>query len=194
MCSNYEPVTSEDRMLAYFGVARPRGEIPIDSYPGYLAPFIRRAPDRVELEREAQLGHYGLLPYWAKDMALGRHTYNCRSESAGDKPSFKDAWKRGQRCIVPAEAIYEPNHETGRAVRWRISRRDGSPLGIAGLWGMWFNPVLGKNVLSFTMLTVNADDHALMKRFHRRGDEKRMVVILDEADLTPGSIARSIAR
>ena len=32
------------------------------------------------------------------------------------------------------------------------------------------------------MLTVNADDHALMKRFHKPGEEKRMVVILDPAD------------
>jgi putative SOS response-associated peptidase YedK len=28
------------------------------------------------------------------------------------------------------------------------------------------------------MLTINADDHPLMKRFHKPGDEKRMVVIL----------------
>ena len=32
------------------------------------------------------------------------------------------------------------------------------------------------------MLTINADAHPLMKRFHKPGDEKRMVVILDEAD------------
>jgi len=55
-------------------------------------------------------------------------------------------------------------------------------MGIAGLWGMWFNPKLGRDVLSFTMLTVNADDHALMKRFHKPGEEKGMVVILDPKD------------
>ena len=31
-----------------------------------------------------------------------------------------------------------------------------------------------------SMLTVNADQHPLMKNFHRPEDEKRMVVILDE--------------
>jgi putative SOS response-associated peptidase YedK len=70
-------------------------------------------------------------------------------------------------------------------VRWRISRRDGQPLGIAGLWGWWRDPKTGEEVLSFTMLTVNADDHPLMNRFHRPGEEKRMVVILDEADYDP---------
>lgn len=138
-------------MLAHFGVVRPKGEIPIDSYPGYLAPLIRRAPNVAEQESEAKLGRYGLLPAWAKDMALGRRTYNCRSETAATLPSFRDAWRRGQRCIVPAEAIYEPSYETGRAVRWRIGRRDGRPLGIAGLWDWWTNRATGEAVLSFTM-------------------------------------------
>jgi len=31
-------------------------------------------------------------------------------------------------------------------------------------------------------LTINADDHALMKNHHRPEDEKRMVVILREED------------
>ena len=32
------------------------------------------------------------------------------------------------------------------------------------------------------MLTVTADDHALMRRFHKRGEEKRTVAILDPQD------------
>jgi putative SOS response-associated peptidase YedK len=97
------------------------------------------------------------------------------------KPSFRDSWKRGRRCSVPAEAIFAPNWESGRAERWRISRRDGLPMGIAGLWGWWRAPD-GRTVLSFTMLTINADQHPLMRRFHRPGEERHMVVILDEAD------------
>ena len=56
-------------------------------------------------------------------------------------------------------------------------RADGEPMGIAGLWSWWKSP-LGKEVHSFTMLTINADEHALMRNFHKPGDEKRMVVIL----------------
>lgn len=33
---------------------------------------------------------------------------------------------------------------------------------------------------SYTMLTINADEHPLMKQFHKPTDEKRMVVILPE--------------
>ena len=54
----------------------------------------------------------------------------------------------------------------------------GNPLGIAGLWE--YKPPAGEGLplLSFSMLTVNADGHPLMQRFHKPDDEKRMVVIL----------------
>jgi putative SOS response-associated peptidase YedK len=183
MCANYHPVTARDRLLEFFGVERPDGVAPPElAFPLSLAPFIVRAQDRVQMEREFKLGRFGLLPYWAGELAFGRRTYNARAETASSKPSFKDAWLRGRRCIVPAEAIFEPNYESGKAVRWRISRRDGRPMGIAGLWGWWRDPKSGQEELSFTMLTVNADEHALMKRFHRAGEEKRMVVILEEAE------------
>ena len=180
MCANYQPVTAQDR-LRHFGVARPRDAPPPEVYPGGLAPFVVRAAQRAELERDLRVGLFGLLPLWAKDIAFGRRTYNARSETVADKPSFRDAWRRGRRCIVPVEAVYEPNWESGRAVRWRISRRDGLPMGIAGLWG-WWRGADGREWLSFTMLTVNADGHAVFGRMHRPGEEKRMVAILDEAD------------
>jgi putative SOS response-associated peptidase YedK len=182
MCANYHPVTAQDRLLTFFGVERPAGEVPPEfAFPGYFAPFIVRERDRVEMAREAQLGLFGLVPHWAKDLLIGRKTYNARVETVAEKPSFRDSWRRGRRCVVPAEAIYEPNWESGRAVRWRIARKDGRPMGIAGLWGFWRAPD-GREVLSFTMLTINADGHEVFQRFHRPGDEKRMVVILDEAD------------
>jgi hypothetical protein len=70
-----------------------------------------------------------------------------------------------------------PNYETGKAVGWRTDMASGEPLAIAGLWRAWEEPE-GPPSLSFTMLTVNADEHPLMKRFHKPGDEKRSVVIV----------------
>jgi putative SOS response-associated peptidase YedK len=181
MCANYQPVTAQDRLLQFFGVERPLGEVPPDLYPVQLGPFIVRHADKVALARQVELGLFGLVPAWAKDIAFGRRTYNARSETADTLPSFRDSWRRGRRCIVPVEAIYEPNWESGKAVRWRIGLASGLPFGIAGLWGWWRGPD-GREMLSFTMLTVNADAHALMRRFHREGEEKRMVAILDPAD------------
>jgi len=64
-------------------------------------------------------------------------------------------------------------------VATRISRADGLPMGIAGLWSWWKQPQ-GEILHSFTMLTINADQHPLMQQFHKPADEKRMVVILSE--------------
>jgi putative SOS response-associated peptidase YedK len=59
-------------------------------------------------------------------------------------------------------------------------RADEEPLGIAELWASWKSPK-GDHVHSFTMLTINADAHGLMRQFHKVTDEKRMVVILPES-------------
>jgi putative SOS response-associated peptidase YedK len=183
MCSNYKPVTLADRLLAHFGVVRPDTELPTETWPGYNAPFIVRPDAKAEASegREAVSGRYGLVPGWSKDLMLGRKTYNCRSETAADKPSFREAWKKRRWCIIPAEELYEPCWETGVAVRWAV-RRIAGPMGVAGLWGMWIDPKSGERVPTFTMLTVNADDHALYRRFHRLEDEKRMPVILHPDD------------
>ena len=181
MCANYVPVTDLERMKLFFAVMR-GNPVPEETWPGYAAPFVRQSREQAEGGvREVATGLFGLVPHWSKDLAIGRRTYNARSETAAEKPSFRDAWAYGRRCIVPTEAIYEPNWESGRAVRWRIRRRDGAPMGVAGLWGAWRGPD-GGELLSFTMLTINADGHPLMQRFHKPDDEKRMVVVLHEAD------------
>lgn len=145
------------------------------------APAVRLATDTTPPQREAFIGQFGLMPFWSKDPTLARRTYNARSETADTKPSFRDAWRRGQRCIIPAECLYLPHYEHGKATRWQVTRADGAPLGIAGLWSLGWSHN-GAPVPSFAMLTVSADDHPLMRRFHKPEDEKRMAVILDESD------------
>jgi len=123
---------------------------------------------------------FGLLPNFAAEVKYGRRSYNARSETVAKLATFKHAWSAGQRCVIPADAIYEPNWETGKAVRWRIALPDNAPMGIAGIYRRWRNPA-GGELYTFAMLTVNADEHPVMQRFHRPGDEKRMVVILEPA-------------
>nr|WP_322094223.1 SOS response-associated peptidase family protein [Paraburkholderia bannensis] len=123
-------------------------------------------------------------------------TMNARSETLGEKRSFSGAWKRQQLCLVPCEAFYEPCYETGKAVRWRIGMANGEPLAIAGLWREWDEPAAQEGevarAFSFTMLTVNADAHALMNRFHKPGDEKRSVVIVPPVEYENWLASRSM--
>jgi len=184
MCSNYRPVTRLDRLLTFFGVEYGKEEVERDVFPLGMAPFIRRGVEGQEGGRPALVaedGMFGLLPYFAREVQYGRRCYNARSETVARLPSFRDAWSRGQRCIIPAEAFYEPCYESGRAVRWRIWQDGDVPMGIAGVYTEWRNPQ-GQRQFTFAMLTVNADGHPLMSRMHAPGEEKRMVVILDRAD------------
>ncbi|WP_454744091.1 SOS response-associated peptidase family protein [Cupriavidus necator] len=75
---------------------------------------------------------------------------------------------------LPASALFEPNYESGpKSVRYRIWARDQENFAIAGLWRDWPD-----GFTSWTMLTVNAENHPLMRRMHAPGKEKRSVVIL----------------
>lgn len=184
MCSHYQSVRDREVLKRRFQLTDlPEGG-KWDMWPGYVGPFIRRhehadVGDDAVPEREVLLGSFGLIPHWAKDTKIARQTYNARTETVAEKPSFRDAWKKAHHCIVPTEAIFEPDWRSGKAVPTRISRADGEPMGIAGLWAWWKSPA-GEVLHSFTMLTINADHHPLMNQFHKPADEKRMVVILPE--------------
>jgi len=182
MCSYYQAIKERDRYHCHFGVEPPADLGKHDLWPGYLGTLIRRHPhanvgDEAVPKREALNGLFGLVPHWSIDTKMTRFTYNARSETAAVKHSFRDAWKHAQHCIIPADAFYEPDWRSGRAVSARISLADGSPMGIAGLWSRWKSPQ-GDIVHSYTMLTINAENHPLMRLFHKPTDEKRMVVIL----------------
>lgn len=185
MCSHYQAVKDAERLQRHFGVSPPvTAELSVktDMWPGYLGTFIRSHPhanvgDEAVPMAEHLPGLFGLVPHWAINSKMTKNTFNARSETAAEKPSFRDAWKKAQHCIIPAEAIYEPDWRSGKAIATRVSATDGSPLGIAGLWSSWKSDQ-GDVVHSFTMLTINATAHPLMQNFHKPADDKRMVVIL----------------
>ncbi|WP_321953164.1 SOS response-associated peptidase [Paraburkholderia bannensis] len=192
MCTNYA-AARRDRLFRHFGIEPPDSPWRDEIYKDYAAPIIRR----VDGVRRADLATFGMVP--RKHIPPGVRvfdTMNARSETLGEKRSFSGAWKRQQLCLVPCEAFYEPCYETGKAVRWRIGMANGEPLAIAGLWREWDEPAAQEGevarAFSFTMLTVNADAHALMNRFHKPGDEKRSVVIVPPVEYENWLASRSM--
>lgn len=186
MCSHYQPLITPGELLVHFGVSDVPAGLRGDLWPGQAGPFVRRhefadVGDEAVPPCELQIGSFGLIPHWAKDPAIARRTYNARTETVHEKPSFRDAWKAGRHCIIPAAAIFEPDWRSGKAIPTRIARADGKPMGIAGLWGRWKSPH-GDPMYGYTMLTINADRHPFMRNYHKPQDEKRMVVILQEQD------------
>ena len=175
MCTNFTPTRQIEWAAQALGVDWPNGH-PEEAYPGYEAPIVLRSHQ--QNRHAAGQARFGLIPPWAKDVSFGRHTYNARSETAPDKPSFRHAWQARQYALLLVDRFYEPCYESGRAVRWSIASQDGLPLGLPCLWERWRESSTGATVVSFAMLTVNADDHELMQRFHKGGEEKRSPVML----------------
>lgn len=182
MCSNYEP--ADPSSLRRLWLELPLFSYDAEAYPQRVAPFLA---NREPLQWRP--GTFGLLPHWAKP-ELARSTYNARSETVAEKASFRNAWKKRQLSVIPVNAIYEPNYESGKPVRWRIERADGEAFGLAGIWETRHHPN-GGEWWSYSMLTINADAHPLMRRFHQPGKEKRSVVILADDEWEAWMSAKS---
>jgi putative SOS response-associated peptidase YedK len=139
---------------------------------------------------ELVAGQWGLIPWFSKTSTITYSTNNCRSETVATAASFRSSWKDAKRCIVPAWEFFEPNWETGKNEWWSFKRADQAPFALAGIWNSWNDKVSGEIVESYSMLTINADDHPIMKRMHKPDpklspseQDKRSVVIIENADV-----------
>lgn len=126
-----------------------------------------------ERERRLRPMRWGLIPRWAKDPSIGNRMINARAETLGEKPSFRDAYRK-RRCVIVADGFYEwRKTATGKQPVW-IHPVAGGPLTFAGLWETWTSPD-GEVVDSCTIVTTEAN--GLIGTFHHR-----MPVILREED------------
>ncbi len=177
MSTQYECLKSPDLYAEAFGIAPPDALLGKEVWPRQPGFFIRNA--RV---LELAQGQFGLVPTWVKSASDAKLRSTklavTRYETMSTATATRDVWLKGQRCIIPMQAFLEDDWRSGKAVPTRIARVDGQPMGVAGLWEQWHKE--GEAITSFTLLTVNANSHALMNRYGQNGNEKRMPAILNE--------------
>lgn len=89
--------------------------------------------------RHFRLMRWGLLPAWVKDPRKFALLTNARAETVAEKPAFKNAIRR-RRCLIPADGYYEWQGSAKPRRPWFIHRRDGQPIGLAGLAETWIGP------------------------------------------------------
>jgi putative SOS response-associated peptidase YedK len=94
---------------------------------------------------------WGLVPFWAKDPSIGSKLINARSETLAEKPAFRHALK-SRRCVVPISGFYEWQRLGKGKQPYFVSREDGRPMAVAGLWEQW------NRLLTFTIITVPANE------------------------------------
>jgi len=89
--------------------------------------------------RHFRLMRWGLIPAWAKDPRKFTVLINARAETVREKPAFKNAIVR-RRCLIPADGYYEWQASEPRKRPYFIHRRDGRPIGLAGVAETWIGP------------------------------------------------------
>jgi putative SOS response-associated peptidase YedK len=77
-----------------------------------------------------------LVPFWAKEIAIGYKMINARAETVAVKPGFREAFKK-RRCLIPADGFYEWKKINGQKQPLFITLSDQSPFAFAGLWETW---------------------------------------------------------
>lgn len=109
---------------------------------------------------------WGLIPFWAKDPAIGARMINARAETLAEKPSFRTPLK-SRRCVIFADGFYEwrkdPGKKTKTPMFFRVKSEE--PFAFAGLWDRWRDPA-GDDVTSCTIITTTPNE--LLVKVHNR--------------------------
>ncbi len=168
MCGRFVSSSPPDQLAKYFDVEA-LGESLLD--PNYnVAPTndIYAVLESGGVRRMEPL-HWGLVPFWAKELKIGNRMINARSETLATKNAFRSAFKK-RRCIIPADGFFEWEKIEGRKTKqpYFIHRKDDEPLAFAGLWEVWRGPDRDsdESVTSCTIITTSANE--TMEKIHDR--------------------------
>ena len=152
MCGRYTLYTHEDDLASLFEVITYPLTERYNIAPTQIVPVIVQQQTG---ERVLTPARWGLIPHWVSDPGTFKaNLFNARSESAAEKPSFRDAM-RSRRCIVPATGFYEWRKTDDSKQPFHIQRADGQPLAFAGLWSV--NTRGADSLVSCTILTTAAN-------------------------------------
>jgi putative SOS response-associated peptidase YedK len=129
-------------------------------FPGQDAMAVVRWDGRNELVSL----HWGLIPGWARDPAIGGRMFNARAETVETKPSFRSAFRK-RRCLIAADGFYEWKMEGKKKVPAYFHLKSGRPFGFAGLFETWRGPDQTE-IHSCTIITT--EPNALIRPIHDR--------------------------
>jgi putative SOS response-associated peptidase YedK len=163
MCGRFAFYSPSEAAAALFGAG---GTIAVE--PRYnIAPTqdVAAIRDAADDSREVILLRWGLIPFWAKDPAIGNRMINARAETVAEKPAFRTAYRR-RRCLVLADGFYEWRQEPSGKTPYFISPADGQAFAFAGLWEHWQSKDDDQSIESATIITTSAS--GFMASLHHR--------------------------
>lgn len=169
MCGRFAVTLPTDAMAQLFA-AVPGNDLP--SVPNYnVCPTTQvHVVSLAETGRRLGAMRWGFLPHWYKSPTDGPLLINARAETIAEKPAFRAAC-RERRCILPISGFYEWTRTEEAKLPWYITRTDGAPMALAGIWQTW-----GEDAAP-TCAVVTTEAGAPMSDIHHR-----VPVILEPSD------------
>ncbi len=107
--------------------------------------------------RRAVSCRWGLIPSWAGPEKKLPLMINARSESLSEKPVFRKAFAE-RRCIFPVSGYYEWRTANGDKQPFLLTRADGQPLALAGIWEPLNDPIKQSHVSGAIVTTEAAPE------------------------------------
>lgn len=147
--------------------------------PTQLVPVVRAIREQ-NGTREAVLMRWGLIPFWAKGVPPKYSTINCTIENLETAATWRTAWSRGQRCVIPCAGFYEWKIlEDGKTKQpYFIKPSATETFAFAGLWDQSIASS-GEKIVSCAVLTMPANE--IMRDIHN--SKQRMPAILEHTDI-----------
>ena len=97
--------------------------------------------------------HWGLVPFWSKDLSGASRLINARAETVAQKPSFRTAFKR-RRCLILSNGYYEWQGVKGNKQPYYMFLPDQQPMAFAGLWETWQPGNPGDDQATYSSCTI----------------------------------------
>ncbi|MDQ3738587.1 MAG: SOS response-associated peptidase [Actinomycetota bacterium] len=177
MCGRFVSTSNPERIADYFDATFDGAELA----PNYnVAPTqdIYAVVAEPDGSKHVQTFHWGLIPVWAKERKIGQRMINARAETVAEKGAYKGVFRK-HRCLIPMDGFYEwragtadgPVTKAGKPRKqpMYISRLDGEPLAVAGLWSAWRDPADGgKGLWQHSTVVVTTEANGTMEPVHDR--------------------------
>jgi putative SOS response-associated peptidase YedK len=164
VCGRFGLFVTPEVLEEYFSLTDPVAVAPQPRFnltPGQAVAVVREHDGRRRLDAL----QWGLVPFWAKDAAIGRRLINARLDGVAAKPAFREAWQR-RRCLIPASGFYEWSEPRQGRKRPYFIRSGAEPLlALAGLWERWRAPS-GEKLETCVIVTTDANTELV--RIHDR--------------------------
>jgi putative SOS response-associated peptidase YedK len=164
MCGRFAFHSPHETVVQLFALPREAPQIAArwNITPTTDVPAVRIAGDG---RRELVRLHWGLVPSWAKERAIGQRLINARAETLLEKPAFRSAFRR-RRCLVLADGYYEWRAVTGGKQPYYVHAASGAPFGMAALWETWRDLDDGAPLESCVIIT--RESGGVVREIHAR--------------------------